>query len=136
MKRSGVDYIAIACAGLCGLAFLSAAVFGRDIVWPHNAETAWIMVAAMAGPGLASWMFFPELGRRAGWPGLIFDLALIVFAASVGIVLAGTLASPLLGTVLAPVYVWVWLGETPALLLILAIGIAAALILSRSRPRG
>lgn len=132
-RRTKVDYVAAVCAGLCGFAFLAAAAGGLESIRSGNAETAWLLIAAMVGPALASLMFFSELGRRVGWLGLAADLGFMMFAIFVGILLAGTLASPAVGTILAPVYVWIWLGEMPALWLVFVFGMIVALILSRSR---
>lgn len=135
VRRTRGDFIAAALAGLSGAMFLLAPTFGRGGLWPMHFEAIWILVAVMLGPALASLMFSYDLGRRRGWLGLMADLTLFLFAVVTGILLAGTLVSPVIGTFFAPVFVWDLIKEMPALLLIFVIYIVAALILSCSRRR-
>lgn len=135
IRRTKGDYIAAAVAGLSGALFLIVPMIGPGHLWPLQGDAIWALTAVTLGPALASLMFTYDLGRRRGWLGLITDLTLFLFAVVVGILLAGTLVFPVIGTVFAPAFVWYSIKDMPALLLIFVIGIATALTLSLSRRR-
>ena len=117
------------CAALFALIFALAFSIG----YFDGMRIIHFCVAAMIGASSASLIFSRYLGRRFGLLGVLQDLIVIIVEVFVAILISGTLVFPVFGTILAPLFIYMQIKETPALGGIVAIGVASTLLLSRIR---
>lgn len=123
------NFAAAICAALFALIFALAFSIG----YFDCLRIMHFCVVAVIGASSASLIFFRYLGRRAGLLGVLQDLGIVAVEVFVAIIIAGTLVVPILGTILAPLFIYTLVNETPSLGGIVAIGMASALLLSRVR---
>lgn len=133
-----LDYIATACATVGGMAF-----FGLPMVWPGQPmpsmdplKVAHMLAASAAGPGLAVWWFFPLLGTRSGFAGVVKDALLLILAAAIGSMITAFLLLPTLAVLLlGPVFGFMMV-MTPSLQTLICLSVfLTELTLGRLKPR-
>ncbi len=95
-----------------------------------------LLAASAAGPGLSTWMFFPFLGKRSGFPGALRDTLLLVLAAVVASSITAVLIFPAIPVMLAgPVFGLVMV-LTPSVQTLIFLSIfLTVMTLGRLKPR-
>ena len=89
-----------------------------------------------AGPGLAVWWFFPLLGTRSGFAGVVKDALLLILAAAIGSMITAFLLLPTLAVLLlGPVFGFMMV-MTPSLQTLICLSVfLTVLTLGRLKPR-
>ena len=87
-------------------------------------------------PGLSTWMFFPFLGKRSGFPGALQDTFLLILAAVVASIITAVLLFPTLPMLLVGPVAGFMMVMTPSLQTLVFLSVfLTVLTLGRLKPR-